>query len=290
MKKICIGIPYDTNIKNFIMPLTLENIKILIYLKAEIYIDNDININKIDYEKIGAVFTDKKTIYDKCNFILTFNNIDDKLSTNNNIIITLVNTENIDKYCKTNYNIICYTKFLSNIIEKIYFNLIRNLFNKLKINFHKDMIITFLGYNNDIDFLIKGLVYYGVDINNIYLCTKYNNYIPNGIKHYIFNNINIKYLLHNSNLVISDKNNIENNFNKDLLIYLKKKNKYIELSNTNYENTNNIYKMNDLYYLCSRDISLLLSNILYNFFNKILVNNYDYNNSLTVYKGIYKII
>ena len=48
--------------------------------------------------------------------------------------------------------------------------------------------------------------------------------------------------------------------------------------------------MNDLYYLCSRNITFLLSNILYNFFNKILVNNYDYNNSLTVYKGIYKII
>lgn len=290
MKKICIGIPYDTYIKNFIIPLTHENMKILIYLKAEIYIDNDINIDKKNYENIGAIFTDKKTIYDKCNFILTFNNIEEELSTPNNIIITLMNTNNKEKYCKTNYNIICYSKILSNIVEKIYFNLITNMFNKLKINFHKDMKITFLGYNNDIDFLIKGLVYYGVDINNINLCTKDIKNKHNDIRHYLFNNINIKYLLHNSNLVISDKNNIENNFNKDLLIYLKKKNKFIELSNSNYENINNIYKMNDLYYLCSRNITFLLSNILYNFFNKILVNNYDYNNSLTVYKGIYKII
>lgn len=289
MNNIIIGIPYENLDYQKNIPLIPRDIKLLINnLKIQIYMHDKIFDNafykKEDYANLGVnILEDINELYDKCNFIIKINELDETeyyLINNKHTIICFINTDKFINYCINNYiNIISYNSINDNIITKLYETNIVNFFNQ---NNYENSNILVIDDNN----IAKYFIEIFEKINFKYKVCSYNKI---NSKYVQFNNRNLKKYLFKSNIIFNFTTIDEN-----LLNYIDNNSSYIQFYN-NYE-INNYYKQiqknNYQLYLINKRFFNLYPDLISNIISEILYNYIDYNIrnkttlNYTLYNGI----
>lgn len=289
MNNIIIGIPYEILDYQKNIPLIPRDIKLLINnLKIQIYMHDKIFDNsffkKDDYTNLGVnILEDINELYDKCNFIIKINELDETeyyLINNKHTIICFINTDKFINYCINNYiNIISYNSINDNIISKLYETNIVNFFNE---NNYENSNILVIDDNNIAKYFIE--IFEKKNLN--YKVCSYNKI---NSKYVQFNNRNLKKYLFESNIIFNFTTIDEN-----LLNYINNNNSYIQFHN-NYEINNyyeQIQKKNYKLYLINLRFFNLYPDIISNIISEILYNYIDYNIrnkttlNYTLYNGI----
>jgi hypothetical protein len=289
MNNIIIGIPYEILDYQKNIPLIPRDIKLLINnLKIQIYMHDKIFDNsffkKEDYTILGVnILEDINELYDKCNFIIKINELDETeyyLINNKHTIICFINTDKFINYCINNYiNIISYNSINDNIISKLYETNIVNFFNE---NNYENSNILVIDDNNIAKYFIE--IFEKKNLN--YKVCSYNKI---NSKYVQFNNRNLKKYLFESNIIFNFTTIDEN-----LLNYINNNNSYIQFHN-NYEINNyyeQIQKKNYKLYLINLRFFNLYPDIISNIISEILYNYIDYNIrnkttlNYTLYNGI----
>lgn len=289
MTNIIIGIPYEIHDYQKNIPLIPRDVKLLINnLKIQIYIHKKIFDNcsykKEDYVNAGVnILEDIQELYDKCNFIIKINELNESeyyLLNNKHTVICFINSDKFINYCVTNFiNLISYNTICTDIVNKLYETNIVKFFND--IDYKKPNILII----ND-NIIAKHYIETFEKLNyNYKVCS--SNKINNN--YYQFNNINLKKLLFESKIIFNFTN-IDNN----LFNYIDNDNLYIEFHN-NYEtknyykifNKNNykFYLINNIFFNLYPDLSSnIISEILYNYIDYNIRNKNNFN--YTLYNGI----
>ena len=289
MNNIIIGIPYEILDYQKNIPLIPRDVKLLINnLKIQIYMHNKIFDNssykKEDYVNAGVnILEDIQELYNKCNFIVKINELNESeyyLLNNKHTIICFINSDKFINYCVKNFiNIITYNTISNDIINKLYETIIINLFNEFN---YEEPNILIIDDNKIATYYIN--IFEKLNYNyNVCSHNKINN------KYIQYNNRNLKKLLSESNIIFNFTN-----INNDLLNYINDNTIYIQF-NDNYE-TNNYYKLldknnykvylinNTIFNLYSELSSNIISEILYNFIDYNIRNKKKFN--YTLYNGI----
>ena len=289
MNNIIIGIPYEILDYQKNIPLIPRDIKLLINnLKIPIYMHDKIFDNafykKEDYANLGVyILEDINELYDKCNFIIKINELDETeyyLINNKHTIICFINTHKFINYCINNYiNIISYNSINDNIISKLYETNIVNFFNE---NNYENSNILVIDDNNIAKYFIE--IFKKKNLN--YIVCSYNKI---NSKYIQFNNRNLKKYLFKSNIIFNFTTIDEN-----LLNYIDNNSSYIQFNN-NYE-INNYYKQIQknkyILYLINKRFFNLYPNLISNIISEILYNYIDFNIrnkttlNYTAYNGI----
>lgn len=289
MNNIIIGIPYEILDYQKNIPLIPRDVKLLINnLKIKIYMHNKIFDNssykKEDYVNAGVnILEDIQELYNKCNFIVKINELNESeyyLLNNKHTIICFINSDKFINYCVKNFiNIISYNTISNDISTKLYETFIINLFNEFN---YKEPNILIIDDNKIATYYIETFK----KLNYNYKVCSSNKLNTN---YYQYNNRNLKKLLSESNIIFNFTN-----INNDLLNYINDNTIYI-LFNNNYE-TNNYYKLFDKnnykVYLINNTIFNLYSELSSNIISEILYNFIDYNIrnknnfTYTLYNGI----
>jgi hypothetical protein len=289
MNNIIIGIPYEILDYQKNIPLIPRDIKLLINnLKIQIYMHDKIFDNsffkKEDYTILGVnILEDINELYDKCNFIIKINELDETeyyLINNKHTIICFINTDKFMNYCINNFiNIISYNTINNNIITKLYETNIVNFFNQ---NNYENSNILVIDDNNIAKYYIE--IFEKLNLN--YKVCSHNKIYSKYIQ---FNNRNLKKYLFESNIIFNFTTIDEN-----LLNYIDYNNSYIQFHN-NYEINNyykHIQKNNYKLYLINLRFLNLYPDIISNIISEILYNYIDYNIrnkttlNYTLYNGI----
>lgn len=289
MNNIIIGIPYEILDYQKNIPLIPRDVKLLINnLKIKIYMHNKIFDNssykKEDYVNAGVnILEDIQELYNKCNFIVKINELNESeyyLLNNKHTIICFINSDKFINYCVKNFiNIISYNTISNDISTKLYETFIINLFNEFN---YEEPNILIIDDNKIATYYIETFK----KLNYNYKVCSSNKLNTN---YYQYNNRNLKKLLSESNIIFNFTN-----INNDLLNYINDNTIYI-LFNNNYE-TNNYYKLFDKnnykVYLINNTIFNLYSELSSNIISEILYNFIDYNIrnknnfTYTLYNGI----
>lgn len=239
---------------------------------------------KEDYTNLGVnILEDINELYDKCNFIIKINELDETeyyLINNKHTIICFINTDKFVNYCINNFiNLISYNTICSDIVNKLYETNIVNFFNEKD---YKESNILVIDDNKIAKYYIETFE----KLNYNYKVCSSNKFNKN---YYQYNNRNLKKILFESKIIFNftNINNILlNNIDNDSL--------YIEFHN-NYK-TKNYYqtfdKNNYKHYLINKRFFNLYPDLISNNISEILYNYIDYNIrnkstlNYTLYNGI----
>lgn len=276
MNNIIIGIPYEILDYQKIIPLIPRDVKLLINnLKIQIYMQDKIFdksfYKKEDYINVGVnILKDIKELYNKCNFIIKINELQETdyyLLNNKHTIICFINTDKFINYCINNFiNIITYNTINNNIVNKLYETNIIKFFNEID---YKESNILVINDNNN-----KIAKYYIETFEKLNYNYKVCSQNKINSKYYQYNNRNLKKLLFESKIIINFTN-----INNNLLNYINTDNLYIEF-HSNYESKNYyeiLNKNNYKYYLINNKFLNLYPDLSSNIISEILYNYIDYN-------------
>jgi hypothetical protein len=289
MNNIIIGIPYEILDYQKNIPLIPRDIKLLTNnLKIQIYMHDKIFQNsfykKEDYINAGVdILDDIQELYNKCNFIVKINELNESeyyLLNNKHTIICFINTDKFVNYCVTNFiNLINYNTICSDIVSKLYETNIVNFLNEID---YKESNILVIDDNK----VAKHFIETFEKLNYNYKVCSLNKL---NTKYYQYNNRNLKKLLFESKIIFNFAN-----INKNLFNYIDNDNLYIEFHN-NYESKNyyEIFDKNNYkYYLINYIFFNLYPHLSSNIISEILYNYIDYNIrnikpfNYTLYNGI----
>lgn len=295
MDNITIGIPYESLDYQKIIPLIPRDIKSLLNnFNIQINMHNKIfdnsYYNKEEYTNLGVkILHDIDDLYNKCNFIIKINELDESeyyLINNKHTIICFIKSDKFIHYCSNNFiNCIDYNAIYNNIINNLYIINMTSLLNEFNFNKNNSNILI-IGYNNISKYFIQSIE--KLDINYTICSLNYDNKFT--ANYYKLNNRNLKKLLYESKIIINFTT-----FDYELLNYIDNNNLYIQYFDD--YNINTIYykkkikKNYETYYinniflnLYPQLISNKISEILYNYINYNITNNkyIEY----TIYKNI----